>query len=252
MFSKGVVELENMDGEQFSLERLLQAASSSTLSECWQDMKTAIEEFSGGKVSPNDDIAMMMVQCEKEPEQGPEPEVPQELVQGPMQGAGQVAWQFSLSLSMPQIKSLDVVPLLLDVVNQIENDSKRGGEIFLILSELFNNALDHGLLKLDSSLKHHPDGMDKYFDERAERMASVQAGQIDMNMEKLAYAGGGTQLKIRVRDSGGGFDYRHMGKLPATETQRHGRGIVLLNNLCSSVQFLGNGSEVMVCFNLST
>ncbi len=152
---------------------------------------------------------------------------------------------------MPQIKNMDVVPLLLDVVNQIENDSKRKSEIFLILSELFNNALDHGLLKLDSTLKHHPDGMDKYFDERANRLASVRLGQIDIKLEKIVYAGGGMQLKIRMRDSGNGFDYQHMGKLPATETQRHGRGIVLLSKLCSSVQFLGNGSEVLVCFNLS-
>ena len=100
-------------------------------------------------------------------------------------------------------------------------------------------------------MKHHPDGMDAYFDERASRLSSVQVGQIDMSLEKLVYAGGDMQLKIRVRDSGDGFDYRHMGKLPVTETQRHGRGIVLLNNLCSSVQFLGNGSEILACFNLS-
>lgn len=248
MFSKGVVELENQNGEQFGMERLIQAACSAAPSDCWQNMKAAVERFSSGRVSVNDDIAMMMVQCEQElvPEQVQEQEPVQE------QKQGQTAWQFSLSLSMPQIKSMDVVPLLLEVVNQIENDNKRKSEIFLILSELFNNALDHGLLKLDSGLKHHPDGMDKYFDERACRLASIQEGRIDMHLEKIVYAGDGMQLRIRVRDSGDGFDYQKMGKLPATETQRHGRGIVLLNNLCSSVQFLGNGSEVLVGFNLSS
>ena len=252
LFSKGVIELENPHGEQFGLKRLLQAARSSAFSDRWQNMKAAIDDFSVGRVSVNDDIAMMMVQCVQEQKLMPEQEQKQVPEQEQKRLQGRTAWQFSLSLSMPQIKNMDVVPLLLDVVNQIENDSKRKSEIFLILSELFNNALDHGLLKLDSTLKHHPDGMDKYFDERANRLASVQLGQIDISLEKIVYAGDGMQLKIRVRDSGNGFDYRHMGKLPATETQRHGRGIALLNSLCSSVQFLGNGSEVLVCFNLSS
>ena len=214
MFSKGVVELENQNGELFGLKGLLQAARSAAPSDRWQNIKAAIDEFSAGKVSVKDDVALMMVQCVQEQEQVhaqvQEPEQPQ--------GQGQTVWQFSLSLSMPQIKNMDVVPMLLEVVNQIENDSKSKGEIFLILSELFNNALDHGLLKLDSTLKHHPEGMDKYFDERANRLASIQTGTIDMGLEKIAYAGDGMQLKISVRDSGDGFDYQHMGKLPATES----------------------------------
>ena len=252
MFSKGTIELENQDGEPFGLERLLQAARSVAPADRWQNIKAAVDEFHTGKV--NDDIAMMMVQCEQGLEQEQVQHQEQEQVQNleQKQFQGQTAWQFFLSLSMQQIKNMDVVPLLLEVINQIENDNKRKSEIFLILSELFNNALDHGLLKLDSSLKHHPDGMDKYFDERANRLASIQFGKIDMCLEKIVYAEDGTQLKIRVRDSGDGFDYRHVGKLPATESQRHGRGIVLLNNLCSSVQFLGNGSEVRVCFKLSS
>ena len=250
MFSKGVVELENRSGKQFGLERLLRAARSSAPPDRWHSVKAAIEEFSAGKVSVHDDIAIMMVQCEKVQEQELELEQAQEQVQG--QAQGQTSWQFSLSLSMPQIKSMDVVPLLLEVINQIENDSKRKGEIFLILSELFNNAMDHGLLKLDSTMKHHPDGMDNYFDERARRLASAQFGKIDINLEKIEYAGDGAQLKIRVRDSGDGFDCQRMGKLPATETQWHGRGIALLHNLCSFVQFIGNGSEVLVYFNLSS
>ena len=250
MFSKGVVELENQNGELFGLERLLQVARSAAPSDRWQNIKAAIDEFSAGKVSVKDDVALMMVQCIQEQEQVHAQVQMQEPEQ--QQGQGQAVWQFSLSLSMPQIKNMDVVPMLLEVVNQIENDSKSKGEIFLILSELFNNALDHGLLKLDSTLKHHSEGMDKYFDERASRLASIQTGKIDMSLEKIAYAGDGMQLKIRVRDSGDGFDYQHMGKLPTTESQRHGRGIVLLNNLCSSIQFLGNGSEVLVGFNLSS
>ncbi|KAF0202687.1 MAG: response regulator [Gallionellaceae bacterium] len=115
---------------------------------------------------------------------------------------------------------------------------------------MFNNALDHGLLKFDSSLKHHKDGMEKYIDERATRLAQAETGQIQLSLAKETDAGGGELLRIRVSDSGDGFDHHQVANKIAADTQLHGRGIALLYKVCSTVQFLGNGSELMVEFNL--
>ena len=51
-----------------------------------------------------------------------------------------------------------------------------------------------------------------------------------------------------MRDSGKGFDYS--GKLSARDddSQTHGRGIRLLRNLAESIQFVGNGNEVILYF----
>jgi anti-sigma regulatory factor (Ser/Thr protein kinase) len=214
----------------------------------WQRISEAITSYCGNSMCNDDDISLMMAQCEfrgKVSQREPQIQLPvQEQVQG------MVVWQFALTLAMHQLKKLDVVPLLLDIVQQIEKDKERGGEIFMILSELFNNALDHGLLKLDSSLKHHEDGMEMYFDERAIRLAHAESGQIQLNLEKIINVDGSALLRIRVKDSGEGFDYQHVAAKIAADTQRHGRGFALLYNVCSAVQFLGNGSEVMVEFIL--
>jgi anti-sigma regulatory factor (Ser/Thr protein kinase) len=163
---------------------------------------------------------------------------------------GRVLWQFALTLTMHQIKKLDVVPLLLDMVQQIEKDKERSGEIFMILSEIFNNALDHGVLKLDSSLKHHEDGMEKYFDERATRLANTENGHVQLNLEKILNADGTAFLRIVVSDSGDGFDYQRVVDNIATSSQRHGRGISLLHHVCRTVQYLNGGSEILVEFDL--
>lgn len=248
MFSDGVVELENARGEQFGLQRLLGAAQAAEANQHWAGMVREIEAYLGGNISGNDDIAMMLAQFKfygrKTSGRIARPEA-QPKVQG------KVVWQFALTLDMSQIKKLDVVPLLLDVVQQIEKDKERGAEIFMILSELFNNALDHGLLKLDSSLKHHEDGMEKYFDERAYRLAHAETGQIQLTLKKILNEDGSKFLRMRIKDSGDGFDHQRMAQKIASDTQRHGRGITLLYSVCRTVQFLGNGSEVLVEFNLS-
>ncbi len=248
MFSDGVIELENGSGEQLGLTRLLTAARAADAAARWQSITSAIETYCGDKIRDNDDIALMLAQCEFRGRIAKRDALPEQ--QSQEQGLGAVVWQFALTLTMSQIKKLDVVPLLLDIVQQIEKDKERGGEIFMILSELFNNALDHGLLKLDSALKHHEDGMEKYFEERAIRLANAEGGQIQLHLEKVVNAGTGALLRMRVKDSGDGFDYQHVATKIAADTQRHGRGIALLYNLCRKVRFLGNGSEVLVEFIL--
>ena len=248
MFSDGVIELENEHGEQFGTERLLQAICVANKETRWNRTIQAIESYCGSKTSGNDDIAVLMAQCEiggKRIRRKLNPEQ-----QDQDQTEGDVVWQLALTLTLHQIKKLDVVPLLLDVVQQIEKDKERGGEIFTILSEMFNNALDHGILKLDSALKHHEDGMEKYFDERSRRLEQCETGYIQLNLEKALNADESPFLRIRVIDSGDGFDYQHLAESAAKDTQFHGRGLELLYHVCRSVQFFNGGSEVLVEFDL--
>ncbi|HZW26065.1 MAG TPA: SpoIIE family protein phosphatase [Gallionella sp.] len=250
MFSDGVLEQENASGEAFGLARLLSAAESADRDARWQAMIGAIERHCGAGTFSHDDITLMMAHCELHGR------FTGECVTRPhgllASGGGTIGWQFALTLEMAQLRHLDVVPLLLGILQQIETDKKRSGEIFLILSEMFNNALDHGVLKLDSALKHHEDGMEKYFDERSARLASTEVGQIHLHLKKILGADGSAFLRIRMKDSGEGFDHQQQMVQLADCTLRHGRGISLLYKVCRSVQYLGNGSEVVVEFDLAS
>lgn len=49
--------------------------------------------------------------------------------------------------------------------------------IFTIIKELFVNALDHGLLGLDSNIKNGPDGFSNYVVERQKRLEAMTEGR---------------------------------------------------------------------------
>ncbi|MEI7843961.1 MAG: ATP-binding protein, partial [Gallionellaceae bacterium] len=126
------------------------------------------------------------------------------------------------------------------------------GKIFVVLSELFNNALDHGILRLDSALKHRGNNdMEVYFEERERRLVNLEHGTIEMHLEKLP-SDNGQLMKIHIKDSGEGFDFSAL-KLHdegSIQRLRHGRGITLLKGTCNAIQYLGNGSEVVVYLEL--
>jgi PAS domain S-box-containing protein len=248
MFSDGVIELENAKGELFGVERLLEAMQTKDDTSRWNQTIREIESYSGDNANANDDIALMMVRCESGPKYTLNKALPK--IQPEEINDGNVIWQFELTLTMQQIKKLNLVPLLLEIVQIIEKDSKLNGDIFMVLSEIVNNALDHGLLKLESGLKHSEEGMEKYYEERAKRLADIDDGHIQLNIKKVLREEGNIFLRIQVKDSGEGFDVERISHQLVANSTRHGRGISLLYHVCHSVQYFNGGTEVVVEFDL--
>jgi hypothetical protein len=92
---------------------------------------------------------------------------------------GHVAeWQLNLAFSAPELRYIDVVPAVLGFMTQVDALKPHQGTLFLIISELFNNALDHGLLGLDSATKNLIGGFEIYMQHRAEGLAALTAGRI--------------------------------------------------------------------------
>jgi anti-sigma regulatory factor (Ser/Thr protein kinase) len=133
-----------------------------------------------------------------------------------------------------------------------------GGEVesrmFTVLSELFQNALEHGLLGLDSALKSEPDGFERYLERRAQRLAALAQGEIAVRVEHRALDSGTQRVQIVVRDTGKGFDHvEHLARLTTASSADplllpSGRGIGLLYKLCDAVAFNASGNETRVEF----
>lgn len=157
-------------------------------------------------------------------------------------------WRMELSWGAQELRSIDVVPAVIGFINQIKPLQPHQGQLFLIISELFNNALDHGVLGLDSQAKDQDGGFERYLEDRESRLSHLQDGRIDMGFY-LHRVSGQAVLDIRVRDSGAGFDFdAYLASLDADQSllQTHGRGIRLVRNLCSQLVYGENGSNVQV------
>jgi anti-sigma regulatory factor (Ser/Thr protein kinase) len=195
---------------------------------------------------PDDDITLVLVDCEKEA-------ATQKLVlPKPARARDAGNWRFELQLDANELGHLDVVPLLLEVAGQFQTTRERSGELFVILSELFNNALDHGVLQLDSQLKLSPDGMETWLQLRGERLAQLEEGEIGLVVEQIVEAGR-AWLRIQCRDSGPGFDVLATHEKLAQQSQAvlpFGRGLALVKRMAQRLDFSAAGNEVTVVLAL--
>ena len=112
-----------------------------------------------------------------------------------------------LRLGATDLKRLDAVPLILGAIEQFEGVRPFTGRLFLVLSELFNNALDHGLLRLPSSLKVGSEGMDVFLEERSRRLARLAVGAVEFELTLRQNLGRSPVLHIGCADTGPGFDH---------------------------------------------
>ena len=119
-------------------------------------------------------------------------------------------------------------------------------ELFTVLSELYNNALEHGVLELDSALKQSDDGFFEYFTLREEKLSVLEVASIVISAE---YQPDENTLAIRIKDSGSGFKQQHMSKLENVE-KSYGRGISLVKELCESIEYTNKGNTVDVVFKI--
>ena len=111
----------------------------------------------------------------------------------------------------------------------------------MVLAELFLNALEHGLLRLDSSLKEGAGDFGAYYKEKEARLSQLAVGTIKVHFNH-AVRGSGGQLTIRVEDSGPGFYFNQRLQQLGENQGLHGRGLLLIQSLCESLSFSGTGN----------
>jgi two-component sensor histidine kinase len=155
-------------------------------------------------------------------------------------------------LGEAELKHLDAVTFVTQIVGKITASAEHNFHLYLILNELFNNALDHGLLQLDSSIKHGPDGFENFLQLREEKLRTLAAGSIEIEIEKVVIEGHNC-VKIHLIDSGNGFDYSAI--QDATRENivqgQYGRGLTLARSMAYKLVFSGRGNEVTAYYVFS-
>ncbi len=239
--SDGLVEAENPEGKWLGLAGAVALLAGVNDSQArFNRLLQGVESHLGGH-SGRDDISVMMVSVPIERRRVVRFTPPTQMYQGAV-----AEWRLNLSYSAAELRYLDVVPAMLGLMTQVIALKPHQGALFLITSELFNNALDHGLLGLDSATKGWMGGFEIYMQQRAERLANLEKGHIALSF-LLHEDDGRAVLDIDVSDSGQGFDYEALtknGGLAIDDSRPHGRGIALVRSLCAEVVFGGTGNRV--------
>lgn len=162
-------------------------------------------------------------------------------------------WHLTLELTANIIRNNDCLNNFLALLPSAIRVSYRFDVLRTILSELYANALEHGLLKLDSSMKASSEGFVNYYSLRVQRLAELTDGFIKLELRAYSDAES-IKIKIIIEDSGEGFNFLALQSDDETKevkAQPWGRGINLVRSFSESLRFSKNGSHVEVIFLLS-
>lgn len=241
LWSDGLTEAENAEGEQFGAERACATLESTEPEQRFETLVQTLDAHRSGSLA--DDITVLMVDV-------PAPGMlEQPVAQMADAEYGSDRLRMSFHFEALDLKNLDVVPTLSGLIERVASTKEHAGQIFLILSELVSNALDHGLLGIDSTLKTTSDGFAAYAALRQNALKDLQEGFIDIDIEILR-RDSRRMARISVRDSGPGFDWAAKSRMP--ETWLHGRGIELVRRLSHDMHYTGAGNEVVVYYELGS
>jgi len=161
------------------------------------------------------------------------------------------SWSWQLHLTGKLLATVNPIPLVMNQINDIEGAGDHWQSLYTVLTELFVNALDHGVLGLNSTLKDSPEGFSQYFNERSKRLGRLEHEFVGLELNYFPFAYGG-KMVINIKDSGEGFDVLKVlknNRCAQNENIRlSGRGIELVNQLCDTLDYQKNGTFVVASY----
>ncbi|WP_374351799.1 SpoIIE family protein phosphatase [Chitinimonas sp.] len=244
LFSDGLSEARNAQDKEFGEASMLQVLASVPAEQRMAAVRQAVAEHLDGREA-HDDVSLVIIPCEQRQNSMPES------AQADAAHTELADWEIRLSFGPRQLREDNCMPALLGWLHQINLNETQFGEVLLVMSELFNNALDHGVLKLSSLQKSAGEGFGQYMEERQRRLQALESGSIEIGMNYRVDAERAL-LRLWMKDSGEGFDFarQDMARLSDDGQQTHGRGLALVRRLCESVLFVGSGNQVEVEYAL--
>lgn len=250
LYSDGIVEARNRVGDFFGEERLIKASQLGFANGDVQGHIIAALEVFCEDLQQDDDISLVDIDCNMALYQNlglgkeRERDIP---IEDTILSDTSDFWTWQMAISGEKLASLNPIPLIINQIQEIEGPGEHWYELFTVLTELYVNALDHGVLGLNSELKHSTEGFTNYFEEKEARLSQVGDGYIKIKLQHQSTETGG-MLSITFIDSGAGFEFtpwiEQDQTMQADENELSGRGIKLVSGLCQSLTYKGSGSIV--------
>lgn len=245
LYSDGVLEARNPNGDEFGAHRLHSILSQNLPAEVILDyINREVTRFRGTR-GQSDDVTMLEINANAALLE----DVPVDRHNLESVISNPANWEIRFHLTPNDLRTVNPIAVLIRHISSIQGLSQHREKIYVILSELFNNACDHGVLKLSSGLKSQPDGFTAYLQERQKRLDELTTGCIDISLQHVAAPDRvGGNLLIRVTDSGDGFDYQSQPSQSSAQPQRGGRGVMLAKGLCQEFNYEGKGNVVTASY----
>ena len=240
LLSDGVIDTCD-DGEQLFGVQRLQAlfAANRQPDALFEEIEQALRDFGG---VARDDVSMVEVSL-LEPAQLNPPA----LVYSDSGQSCPLDWSVAFEFRAATLKRFNPLPYLLQLLLEVHGLRAQSGALYSVLAELYSNALEHGVLGLDSGLKRDASGFTRYYQERNARLDQLQDGYVRVHLQVTPQGEGGC-LAICVEDSGKGFDVERVLERPLDPVRLSGRGVSLIRQLGRNASWSDDGRSARVEF----
>ncbi|WP_087022024.1 ATP-binding SpoIIE family protein phosphatase [Thaumasiovibrio subtropicus] len=236
-YTDGLTEAADKHGEQFGEQRL-KAALDGTKTPVIPTLLEAVNGFT--PETKQDDLSILSLTF---------PVCNQDAVTEPLDPAfiSGLAIKSQLYFDKDALQSLVVMAEVRQFLSGILSGGSDLDLLCSVLSELFANATEHGLLGLDSKIKDDEDGFLVYYQLREERLAQL-SDDAYLALD-VKYLPNKCQLVMSLKQSAGGFRSDDFEVTKESE-DAHGRGILLVSELCDSVRYSEEGTRVTVVYQI--
>ncbi|MBX3347081.1 MAG: SpoIIE family protein phosphatase, partial [Nitrospira sp.] len=151
LYTDGVIETRSPSGELFGESRVHEVVRQGPASHTFEALVAALTAFADGGVQ-EDDITVV--------------DVPYDIILERFTVGGnppsrerscQLPWQIEVRLGPDAMRTEDPLPDLMQLVSLLPGHARHRERFFTVLTELLSNAIDHGVLGIQSSLKTSPE-----------------------------------------------------------------------------------------------
>ncbi|CAI8789980.1 two-component system, HptB-dependent secretion and biofilm response regulator [Pseudomonas sp. IT-P100] len=240
LLSDGVIDTCDANEQLFGVERLQQVfAANCQPDRLFEEIEQALRDFRG---EARDDVSMVEVSLLEAAQL-----IPPALVYSDSGQSCPLDWSVSFEFRAATLKRFNPLPYLLQLLLEVHGLRAQSGALYSVLAELYSNALEHGVLGLDSSLKRDASGFTLYYQQRNARLDELQDGYVRVHLQVAPKDDGGC-LTIRVEDSGKGFDVERVMARPVDGIRLSGRGISLIRQLGRNARWSDEGRSARVEF----
>lgn len=258
LISDGVIEARNTEGEMYGIDRFEQAVMSNNFEQNIAVLiMQSVNEFCLD-TQQEDDISIIDIPCGgwhdivfNERAKAADLMFEASAKSVAAYTSNIPAWHWYLSLSGTRLAKINPIPMAMNQIQSIEGAGEHWHSLYTILTELFVNALDHGVLGLSSKLKSSPQGFVHYFKERELRLSELKEGFVSLDLSYYPLENGG-KMQIKIKDSGNGFEPLEAFKNNSIESENNvalsGRGLALVNQLSETLEFQENGTLVVATY----
>jgi len=243
IYTDGITEAQNDDKEEFGDRRLADLILKQA-DKPIEAIVEAVNDFSSHS-EQSDDVSILQI-------------IPGKLVHRSLEtgelidvGADyhmveSIPWRLHVELKDNDLKTTNVVDQVMSFVSSIQGIELHQDKIFTIVSELYNNSLEHGVLRLDSALKDDADGFERYYELRQQRLDALNEQRIEIN---FTYVNGEpNKVVLEIEDTGDGFNIDSVVKNAEKDENSHGRGMKLLRHMCASIDYSCGGRKVTAVY----